>query len=176
MPAKEWPIDRYASVARWVLDTDPRAHVLVLGGVDDVEHGRRLCDATGTRTINAAGRLSVLATAHALARCDAYVGNDSGIMHLAAAAGVPCVAIFSARDNPGRWEPYGSGHVVLRTNPPCAGCMLQACVEQQMACLRAIETTAVIDALAQTLAMASGPFDRDFAARQRSAAPVAPSR
>jgi ADP-heptose:LPS heptosyltransferase len=155
MPAKEWPIERYEAVARWVLQTDPRAHVLVLGGMDDVAHGRRLSEAAGARTINAAGRLSVLATAHALARCDAYVGNDSGVMHLAAAAGVPCVAIFSARDNPGRWEPYGRGHVVLRTNPSCAGCMLQVCVEQRMRCLREIEAAAAIDALATVLARRS---------------------
>ncbi len=152
MPAKEWPIEHYVAVARRVLDSDPRAHVIVLGGVDDVEHGERLREATGARTINAAGRLSVLATAHALARSDVYVGNDSGIMHLAAAARVPCVAIFSARDNPGRWEPYGRGHTVLRTDPPCAGCMLQVCVEQRMACLRAIEPAAVIEAVVGTLA------------------------
>jgi len=156
MPAKEWPIDNYVAVARWVLASDPRAHVLVLGGADDVAHGERLREAAGARTINAAGRLSVLATAHALGRCDAYVGNDSGVMHAAAAARVPCVAIFSARDNPGRWEPYGRGHVVLRTTPPCAGCMLQVCVERQMACVRAIEPMHVIHVLAKTMAVSEG--------------------
>jgi ADP-heptose:LPS heptosyltransferase len=45
-------------------------------------------------------------------------------MHLAAAVNIPCVAIFSGRDAPGAWEPWGQSHRVLRHHVDCEGCML----------------------------------------------------
>jgi ADP-heptose:LPS heptosyltransferase len=63
----------------------------------------------------------------ALQRCLAYVGNDAGTMHLAGMVGIPCVGLFSARDYPGQWEPYGEGHVILRHETECAGCMRTVC-------------------------------------------------
>jgi len=42
-----------------------------------------------------------------------FVGHDSGPMHLAAAAGIRCVAIFCAHQPPGRWFPLGRGHAVF---------------------------------------------------------------
>lgn len=151
MPAKQWPLNFYIDVVRWVLASYPGARVVALGGPGDVAAGEQVRAAAGPRVVNAAGRLSVLATAEALRRTDVYVGNDTGVMHLAAASGVPCVAIFSSRDNPGRWAPYGSGHTVLRSDPSCAGCMLQVCTVERMRCLTVIEPSQVIEALTRTL-------------------------
>jgi heptosyltransferase-3 len=68
---------------------------------------------------------------------------------------VPCVAIFSARDNPGRWEPAGAGHVVLRRDVPCAGCVLADCVEHQKICLTTIAVDEVVAAALARLHAAS---------------------
>jgi ADP-heptose:LPS heptosyltransferase len=76
--------------------------------------------------------------ATALKRCLLYIGNDTGTMHLAASLKVRCVAIFSARDLPGRWQPLGKHHIVLRKQVPCEGCMLVTCVEHGLACLAQI--------------------------------------
>jgi ADP-heptose:LPS heptosyltransferase len=100
---------------------------------------------------NAAGYLKLRATARALGRCSLYLGNENYVMHLAAAVGVPCVAVFSASDNPGRWYPYGYGHAVLRSEAGCAGCGLKECVEHKNACIRGIETREVITACGQYL-------------------------
>ena len=62
---------------------------------------------------------------------------------LAAAMGTPCVAIFSSRDLPGMWYPYGSQHTVLRREVECSGCMLNDCVKQKMKCIRAISVDEV---------------------------------
>jgi ADP-heptose:LPS heptosyltransferase len=59
--------------------------------------------------------------------CSLYVGVDTGAMHLAAAAGVRCVAIMAAIDSPGRWTPRGEGHHVFRTEIECEGCGLKVC-------------------------------------------------
>jgi ADP-heptose:LPS heptosyltransferase len=80
-----------------------------------------------------------------------YLGNDTGTMHLAVAAGLRCVAVFSARDWPGKWDPYGSGHHVLRVDVSCAGCKLVTC-DRQMECLTGIEPSKAIVACEDLLA------------------------
>jgi asparagine synthase (glutamine-hydrolysing) len=127
MPAKRWPIDRFEQFGEALLDESDDLGLIVLGGKEDRILGDRLCEAWGPRSANLAGELSVFGSAAALARCVAYVGNDSGTMHLAGMIGVPCVALFSSRDFPGKWEPYGDNHQVLRREVECAGCMLEVC-------------------------------------------------
>ena len=58
--------------------------------------------------------LSIGALASLLRRCAAYLGNDSGVTHLAALAGVPTVALFGPSD-PARWSPLGPRVTVLRS-------------------------------------------------------------
>jgi len=138
MPSKVWPVERYAEVVERLIrrfDVWP----VVFGGPEDRATGARLL-LRWKRGYNAAGHLGVRAAAAALARCRLYVGNDTGTMHLAVAAGTRCVALFSSRDHPGLWEPYGEGHVVLRTRIDCEGCMLERCEARALACLLAIGT------------------------------------
>ncbi|MDO8679542.1 MAG: glycosyltransferase family 9 protein [Acidobacteriota bacterium] len=56
-------------------------------------------------------------SASILSECATFIGNDSGPTHLAALVGIPCVAIFSARNAPGQWEPLGQNHIVLEDRP-----------------------------------------------------------
>lgn len=65
-------------------------------------------------------------------------------MHLAAAAGTPCVALFSARDWPGAWYPYGVEQRVFRKALECEGCYLVECVEHANECLMRITVDEVI--------------------------------
>jgi heptosyltransferase III len=64
-------------------------------------------------SINLCGSLRVRETAAVLSRAAFFVGHDSGPMHLSAAVGTPCVAIFSLINKPGVWHPHGPGHFVL---------------------------------------------------------------
>jgi ADP-heptose:LPS heptosyltransferase len=127
MPSKVWSLERFREMGERLLSILPDIHLLVVGGKEDAVIGRTLCDAWGQRAHNLAGRLSIYESAAVLQRCLAYAGNDTGAMHLAAMVGVSCVALFSARDYPGQWEPYGEGHVILRHETECAGCMRTIC-------------------------------------------------
>jgi lipopolysaccharide heptosyltransferase III len=151
MPAKRWPLDRFLEVARTILRDLTRARMMVFGGPEDFPLGEAIKRALGERVVTVAGKLTVLESAEALRRCCVYFGNDTGVMHLAVAIGTPCVAIFSARDHPGRWEPYGSNHIVLRKDPDCAGCFLQACIERKLVCLNEITVKEVLDAVGRIL-------------------------
>jgi heptosyltransferase-3 len=147
MPAKRWPLERFIEVGRWILDNFQACRLMIIGGPEDRAQGERIQQALGARVVNLAGELTVLESTEALRRCHLYVGNDTGTMHLAAAAGTSCVVIFSARDHPGRWDPYVPNHVVLRQETPCAGCLLDTCIEQDMRCLKEITARSVIDAI-----------------------------
>jgi asparagine synthase (glutamine-hydrolysing) len=138
MPAKVWPVERYVELGRQMLNAFPDVEFVVIGGKEDRAVGDKLREELDARVHNVAGELSVFGSAAVLRKCVGYVGNDTGVMHLAAMLGLPCVALFSARDRPGRWEPYGSNHTVLRKEVDCAGCMLKVCTKENNKCMRLI--------------------------------------
>lgn len=131
--AKKWPQERYAEVARRLIDKF-NVWPVILGGPEDRESGDAVVGSCGIG-YNLAGRLSLRGSLAALHRCRIYVGNDTGTMHMAAAASVPCVGVFSARSAPGLWYPYGAGHRVLRTRIDCEGCGLVNCIDRKMECM-----------------------------------------
>jgi ADP-heptose:LPS heptosyltransferase len=148
LTSKLWPWERYAEVVRLLMEKHGLFPVII-GGDEDREVGERLLSQWGIG-LCAAGELSVRESAALIERAQFYLGNDTGVMHLAAAVGRPCVAIFSARDWPGIWEPYGSGHKVLRFDVPCSGCRLAVC-DRELQCLRGIEVQQVYEACVHLL-------------------------
>jgi ADP-heptose:LPS heptosyltransferase len=136
MPSKTWFLERYVETARRILAFHSHAAIAVFGGSDERHLGDELRARLGDeRLVVLSGTTDIIESAAAVARCALYVGNDTGVMHLAAVMGVPCVAIFSSRVVPGAWEPMGAGNAVLRRDLPCSGCLLLECVEEKMRCL-----------------------------------------
>jgi ADP-heptose:LPS heptosyltransferase len=149
MPLKIWPQDRYLQVLRR-LAKDFDVWPVFLGGKEDYPTGQHLIEALG-RGYNGAGCLSVRQSAQLLSHCRMFLGNDTGTMHLAAATGVRCVAIFSGRDLLGKWDPLGQGHIVLRKRVECEGCLLYSCIQQKMRCIKGISVEEVYDACCSIL-------------------------
>jgi ADP-heptose:LPS heptosyltransferase len=143
MSAKRWPLEHFSAFGCRILSLIPDCQLIILGNADERGLGETLSAAWGNRAHNLSGTLSLTESAAILARCKAYVGNDTGTMHLAALTGTPCVALFSARDLPGKWEPMGTGHVVLRQEISCQGCMCEICPHDN-ACLRMISVDEVV--------------------------------
>jgi len=163
MPAKRWPEGRFRDVvAKLIQDFD--VWPVVLGGVEDRELGNRLCAQWGCGH-NAAGVLSLRGAAAALQRCVLFLGNDTGTMHLAAAAGIRCVAVFSAREWPGMWHPYGIESLVLRSPIECEGCGLVECVERRNECLSRIQVNEALAACESWLGTVERPAKRVTALR-----------
>ena len=151
MSAKCWPEARFTELGQLLLQYIPDLKIAIVGGAEDAALGERLCTILGNdNCFNFSGKLSVLGSAALLEHSTLFIGNDTGSMHLAAFVGVPCVAIFSSRDYPGRWAPFGNIHTILRQDLECSGCMLETCVDHNNACLVAISTECVFyAALAQ---------------------------
>ena len=139
-----WPAERFAAVGGALLQQFQNVVLLAIGGSSERPLCDQLCAAWGPRSHNLAGRLSVFGSASILSRCATLIGNDSGTTHLAAMVGIPCVAIFSARNAPGQWQPLGPHHIVLEERPECAGCMLDDCVHERNKCLTRIQADPVV--------------------------------
>ncbi|HVF29404.1 MAG TPA: glycosyltransferase family 9 protein [Pyrinomonadaceae bacterium] len=153
--SKIWYEDRFADVIGKLISSHGVTPV-IFGGPEDREKGDRLLKIWG-RGGNAAGKLNVRQAAAALEECDLYVGNDTGTMHLAAAVGTPCVAIFAAIDLVGRWYPFGERNIVFRRSVECEGCFSPACMNNNK-CLDLIETGEVYEACVRILDLRQEPL------------------
>jgi heptosyltransferase-2 len=138
--AKRWPPDRVAQViAR--LSGEGVAAVL-LGARDDRETGRAIEStlSAGARVVNLIGRTSLGELVGVIARASAFVSNDSGAMHIAAALGVPLTAIFGPTDERVT-APAGVADVILR-DVFCRPCMLRECPIDHR-CMKRIDVDSV---------------------------------
>jgi heptosyltransferase-2 len=134
-----------------------RGAIAVLVGADgDRAAGREIESALppGVTVVNLIGRTDLRLLAGVLARCAVFVSNDSGAMHLAAAVGVPVVAIFGPTDER-ITAPLGDHDVLLRP-VFCRPCMLRDCPIDHR-CMTRISADAVFDAVSKRLAARSFP-------------------
>lgn len=105
--ARRWPLESFAALAE--LLSRGGAYVLVVGGPGEeglADHVVR--DVPGPH-LNMAGKTNVRQLAALLGRCDAFIGSDSGVMHIATAVATPVVAIFGPSNHKawGPWTPDG---------------------------------------------------------------------
>ncbi|MEQ1841582.1 MAG: glycosyltransferase family 9 protein [Verrucomicrobiales bacterium] len=140
----------------------PRLPLVLFGATE--EHGRcqELSEIWKGPKANLCGVTSPRVSAAALRGATVMICHDSGPMHLAATMGVPCVAIFSARNPPGVWYPRGENHTVLYHRTPCWGCKLTTCIELEKACILSIPVEEVRAAVRKHLALSGIPSGGDF--------------
>jgi heptosyltransferase-3 len=120
LPHKRWTFEGWAAVARGV---DARGFTLVLTGDGSPAEKAYLEEATAhmpVRPLNLAGRLRFADLAALLARAAVYVGTDTVASHMAAAAGIPTVALFGP-EPPAVWGPWPKGGQYERTPYPGPG-------------------------------------------------------
>lgn len=121
--AKTWRAAHFADLVGCLTAPDgilPGARVALFGGPDERAQAAPVIDAVPEdRRIDLVGRIDLL-TAHAcLQRCAFYVGNDSALMHVAAAAGVPTLGLFGPTQEV-YYAPWGTHTAVVRTTVPFA--------------------------------------------------------
>ncbi len=147
--AKRWPPSRVAEVATRVWRERGAVSMLV-GAAGDRDAGREIESTLpqDVRVLNLIGRTDLRLLGGLLARCSAFVSNDSGAMHLAAAIGVPVAAIFGPTDDRVT-APLGD-HDVLIHQVFCRPCMLRDCPIDHR-CMKGITVTAVFDVVSARL-------------------------
>lgn len=139
-PAKNWPRERFEDLAAALGARG--SGVLFLEGEAEAEG--RPPEAPGAARFSG---LDLAQAAALLSACRAYVGNDSGVSHLAALLGVPTTVLFGPTD-PAVWAPRGRRVTVLAGRIPCAPCgreRMRTCGDRR--CLAGITVERVLDAL-----------------------------
>ena len=161
---RRWPVERYIEVARRLFDEGGGGRIVVVGGDSDRAAQQSMTQALGPgRVIGLAGATTLRQSAAVLERCDLFVGNDSGPMHLAAAAGIPVVEVschprsgsVAHHNAPERFGPWGVPATVLRPEHGLAGCE-QGCVHPEPHCIMEVSAEAVAEACIGYLSGAPG--------------------
>jgi lipopolysaccharide heptosyltransferase II len=151
--AKAWPDKHLQSFVELVLE-DPGRRILLLGDAQASAAATRL-SASSDRVINKVGATDLLGVASLLKGSRLYVGNDSGLMHLAAAMGVPTVGLFGST-SPVWTGPSGRWTAVARAEGfDCQPCYLRRC-NQDVFCMDHLEPGTVLAKALDLLAQADG--------------------
>ena len=153
-PFKRWPIERFAQLCDRFIE-DLGANVIIVGGSEEIELGRDIASLMVKKPICAAGKLSLLQTVEIVGRSRLFVGNDSGLMHIAAAIGTPTVVIFGPTD-PIKNRPLGNPDIVqiLTSRLACSPCYRDgevSCIYDEYRCLEDILVDSVFSQAARLL-------------------------
>jgi ADP-heptose:LPS heptosyltransferase len=130
---KRWDMARYQELIGRITD-EGAAHVIVVWGPGEEEEAKRLQAVSGDRVFLSCPT-NVPQLFALLRRVEMYIGGDTGVMHLAAFAGKPVVAIFGPTDHKIN-APFGALHQVVRKDLPCSPCKKKDCEERR--CLKEI--------------------------------------
>jgi lipopolysaccharide heptosyltransferase II len=150
-PAKRWPVEKFIAAAREIQKRTNCAWIL-FGGKDDAEITNQIQSAPGSGPAihNLAGKTSLRELMTLLTFCRVFLTNDSGPMHVAAALGIPVVAIFGST-SPELTGPVSSGdlrHHILTSDAPCAPCFLREC-PIDFRCMNGIAVDSVVRAVVE---------------------------
>jgi ADP-heptose:LPS heptosyltransferase len=148
LAGKRWPLARFVKLAAWA-QTDLGARIIILGSREEEPMGRAMQGQLQKGIINLTGGTTLRQAIAVLRRCRLYIGNDSGVKHLAAAANTPVIEICRfSRDgdplnpqSPSRFGSWGVPARILQPEqglPPCtdgcrseeAHCILMVTTEQ----------------------------------------------
>ncbi len=150
--AKQWPPERFGRLARLLHERRGVVSVLV-GSRADRATGDQI--APGPHVVDLIGQTDLPVLAGVMARSRAFVSNDSGAMHLAAAVGLPVTAVFGATDERataplGPASPSAPPHEILTCDVFCRPCMLRECPIDHR-CMKRIEPERVCAAVERQL-------------------------
>ena len=158
--AKRWLPDRYAEVVNRVVkeaqgQSGARVGVAILGAKGEEPLGKAIADQIKTRTVVCSGQTTVRELMALVKRCQLFLTNDTGPMHVAAAFKVPLVAVFGPTD----WQttsPFGVDAQLVRQPVSCAPCLLRECPIDHR-CMTGVTVEQVYDAVVQHLPLVAPP-------------------
>ncbi len=123
--AKCWPPDRFAQFANR-FQSEHDADVILFGTPGEVVVSNAIVAGMNRKPIDLDGKTAVGDLPSLLSQCHVFLGNDSGAMHVAAAVGLPVVAVFGPTDPEGT-SPVTTRYSIVQQKPYCSPCFLKRC-------------------------------------------------
>jgi len=152
---KDWGDDNWRLVLAHMARRWPDYGLILVGAASEAARAGALAAPWPGPVINLCGRMSPRASAVAIGRTRMFVGHDTGPMHMAAAVGVPAVAVFAGHAKPGVWFPHGARHRPIYHRTPCFNCGLDVCIQFRKQCIMSIGPDEVIAACEDVMAAAA---------------------
>jgi heptosyltransferase II len=123
--AKCWLPERFAEVANRLME-ESDAEIILFGTEKETAVSNAIIAGMKQKPIDLTGKTAIAELPSLLSRCQLFIGNDSGAMHVASAVGLPVVAIFGPTD------PFGTAPVtpkctIVQEKPYCSPCFLRRC-------------------------------------------------
>lgn len=147
--AKRWPATHFAHLARIIRDANPEAQILLLGSGKD----RAACDeitAIVPELQNLAGVTTLSQAIALIAKADAVVSNDSGLMNIASGLNRPIVAMYGPTDSTNT-PPFSDVATALSLHLECAPCKQRECPLGHHHCMQNMSADLVWQPLRQML-------------------------
>jgi heptosyltransferase-3 len=113
LPIKDWGAANWRELLGLLGRDYPEMGLVLLGSAEESKRSDDLAQVWPGPRANFCGQTSPRVSAAILQRALLFLGHDSGPMHLAAAVGTRCVAVYSAQSRPGQWFPRGKNHLNL---------------------------------------------------------------
>ena len=129
--AKRWLPERFAETADRLIreqgaHSGRRVRVVIVGARGEEALGRAVEDRMQVKPVQLSGRTTIRELMAVIKRCALFLTNDTGPMYMAAAFGVPVVALFGPTDSR-TTSPFGNGHTIVRHPVECSPCLLREC-------------------------------------------------
>ena len=126
-PSRTWMPERFAETAnQW--QTRTGGTVVLFGSAKERPAIQAVADKITGTVLNSAGDLSLAELGWVLKKCDFFIGNDSGLMHVAAALQLPGIIVFGASDPMYALPPWGRLNGAQNKTLPCVPCLRNHCV------------------------------------------------
>jgi len=146
--AKRWIPSRYVELGRR-LNAERNASIVLFGSAAERPLTEAMAREIGGGAISTAGETTLGEFLKLAVGCDLFVTNDTGTMHVAAAAGVPVLAVFGSTDERAT-SPLGPRVRLLKHAVSCSPCLLRHCPVDHR-CMRLISVSEVFEASCQIL-------------------------
>jgi len=149
-PSKRWSPKNFAKVCDGLAGTElpsgRKPRILIVADNANKKFAESVMQNMKYEPINLTGETTVGDLIALLSKCQLFISNDSGPVHIACAVGTPVISIFGRKDpglSPNRWKPVGVKSVVFHKDAGCDFCFAHNC-KIGFKCLEAITPSSVL--------------------------------
>lgn len=146
---REWMPERFAAIGDRLVE-EYNAQVILFGGPKEVELVRNVSSLMRHPSYSFAGILQLRQLAACIEKCDLFLSNDTGPMHIAAAVRTPTLALFGP-GNHIKFQPIGDEHNMIRHDVPCSPCKQFTDKCKDNICMKKITVDEVWDTISQMI-------------------------